>query len=155
MMAVHLVWSANIVKRFGAMTANTVMFGSSAFLLFLGSLVWARPPTDDFSVSIVSSALYLGVATASIFLLRYLALQSISPSTVAVYQNLTPVCAILFAYLYLGEPIQSNTMVGGGIILLGAEVVRRASQPRSTTTYPWARRCFNGLAGLAGNRTSS
>jgi drug/metabolite transporter (DMT)-like permease len=39
MMAAHLVWSANIVKRFGAMTANTVMFGSSAFLLFLGALV--------------------------------------------------------------------------------------------------------------------
>lgn len=36
MMAAHLVGSANIVKRFGAMTANTVMFGSSAFVLFLG-----------------------------------------------------------------------------------------------------------------------
>ena len=138
MMATHLVWSANIVKRFGAMTANTVMFGSSAFVLVLAALVWTRPPTDDLSMPIASSVLYIGVATASVFLLRYRALQSISPSTVAVYQNLTPVCAILFAHLYLGEPIRFSTIVGGAIILLGAEMVRRADQAQLTTSYLWA-----------------
>ncbi|MBU6479383.1 MAG: DMT family transporter [Nitrospirae bacterium] len=93
-----------------------------------------------------------GVATASVFLLRYRALQTISPATVAVYQNLTPVCAILFAHLYLGEPIQFSTMVGGAIILLGAEMVRRANQPQLATNYLWAKRC---LGSLAGNRTSN
>ncbi len=151
MMAAHLVWSANIVKRFGAMTANTVMFGSSAFVLFLGALVLGLPPTDDLSTPIVSSVLYIGVATASVFLLRYRALQTIQPATVAVYQNLTPVCAILFAHFYLGEPIQFSTMVGGAIILLGAELVRRANQPQLTTSYHWAKRY---LGTLAGNRTS-
>ena len=136
MMATHLVWSANIVKRFGAMTANTVMFGSSALVLVLGALVWTRPPTDDLSMPIASSVLYIGVATASVFLLRYRALQSISPSTVAVYQNLTPVCAILFAHLYLGEPIRFSTIVGGAIILLGAEMVRRANQAQVDDQLP-------------------
>jgi drug/metabolite transporter (DMT)-like permease len=152
MMATHLVWSANIVKRFGAMTANTVMFGSSAFVLVLGALVWTRPPTDDLSMPIVSSVLYIGVATASVFLLRYRALQTISPATVAVYQNLTPVGAILFAHLYLGEPIRFSTIVGGAIILLGAEMVRRANQAQLTTSYLWAKRY---LGSLAGNRTSN
>lgn len=152
MMAAHLVWSANIVKRFGAMTANTVMFGSSALLLSLGALVWTPPPADDLSMPIVSSVLFIGVATASVFLLRYRALQCISPSTAAVYQNLTPVCAILFACLYLGEPIQFSTMVGGAIILFGAEMVRRGSQPQLTTSSLWAKR---GLGSLAGNRMSS
>ena len=151
MMAAHLVWSANIVKRFGAMTANTVMFGSSAFVLFLGALVWGRSPTEDLSMPMVSSVLYIGVATASVFLLRYRALQTIQPATVAVYQNLTPVGAILFVHVYLGELIQFSTMVGGAIILLGAELVRRANQPQLTTGYLWAKRCF-GI--LAGNRTS-
>jgi drug/metabolite transporter (DMT)-like permease len=126
MMAAHLVWSANIVKRFGAMTANTVMFGTSALLLSFGTLVWAPSLTDDLSMPIVTSVLFIGVATASVFLLRYRALQSICPSTVAVYQNLTPVCGILFAHFYLGEPVQISFLVGGAIILLGAEVVRRA-----------------------------
>ena len=93
-----------------------------------------------------------GVATASVFLLRYRALQSISPSTVAVYQNLTPECAILFARLYLGEPIRFGTIVGGAIIFLGAEMVRRATQPQIATSYFWAKRY---LGSLAGNRTSN
>ena len=126
MMAAHLVWSASIVKRFGAMTANTVMFGTSALLLSFGDLIWAPPFTDDFSLSIVASVLFIGVATASVFLLRYRALQSICPSTVAVYQNLTPVCGILFAHFYLGEPLQLSFLAGGAVILFGAEIVRRA-----------------------------
>ena len=93
-----------------------------------------------------------GVATASVFLLRYRALQTISPATVAVYQNLTPVCAILFAHLYLGEPIRFSTVVGGAIILLGAEMVRRANQPQLATNYRRAKRC---LGSLADNRTSN
>ena len=92
------------------------------------------------------------MATASVFLLRSRALQSISPSTVAVYQNLTPECAILFVRLYLGEPIRFGTIVGGAIILLGAEMVRRATQPQLATSYLWAKRY---LGSLAGNRTSN
>lgn len=148
MMAAHLVGSANIVKRFGAITANTVMFGSSALLLFLADAVLDDPPSVDLSVSIVSSLLYIGVATASVFLLRYRALQSICPATAAVYQNLTPVGGILVAHLYLGELIQLSTMVGGAIILLGAELVRRVNPPRLMTGYLRAKR---GLGSLAGN----
>lgn len=141
MMAAHLAWSSNIVKRFGAMTANTVMFGSSALFLLFGASVWGQPPTDDFSLTLVSSMLYIGVATASVFLLRYRALQTICPATVAVYQNLAPVGAILFAHVYLGETIQFGTVVGGAIILLGAEMVRRSSQPQLATSHPCVTPC--------------
>lgn len=152
MMAAHLVGSASIVRRFGAMTANTVMFGSSAVLLFIGALIWAGPPPDDLSMPIASSMLYIGVATASVFLLRYRALQTIPPATVAVYQNLTPVCAILFACVFLGEPIQPHALVGGSIILLGAEVVRRANQPELPASYLRAKRY---VGSLIGNRISA
>lgn len=146
MMAAHLAWSANIVKRFGAMTANTVMFGSSALLLLFGDLIWEHPRTPDISMPIVPAVLYIGVATASVFLLRYRALQAISPATVAVYQNLTPVCAIFFACIYLDEPIQVSTMVGGAIILLGAELVRRSDQPQLATSPLCIKRWFGSLA---------
>ena len=147
MMAAHLVGSINIVKRFGAITANTVMFGSSALLLLFVDSVLDDPPSIDPSVSIVSSLLYVGVATASVFLLRFRALQSICPATVAVYQNLAPVGGILVAHLYLGERIQFDTMVGGAIILVGAELVRSANQPGLPTSYLWAKRCLGSLAG--------
>lgn len=84
---------------------------------------------------LMSSGLYISVATASVFLLRYRAIQAISHATVAVYQNLTPVCAIPYACLYLGEPFQLHAMVGGAIILLGAELVRQASQPQLSNSY--------------------
>jgi len=47
MMAAHLVWSSNIVKRYGAMTANTVMFGSSALLLLLGGINLDKPTNRE------------------------------------------------------------------------------------------------------------
>jgi drug/metabolite transporter (DMT)-like permease len=147
MMAAHLVGSVNIVKRFGANTANTVMFGSSALLLMVVDAVLDDPPSVDLSVSMVSSLLYIGVATASVFLLRYRALQSICPATVAVYQNLAPVGGILVAHLYLGEIIQLSTMVGGAIILVGAELVRSANQPGLPASYLWAKRCLGSLVG--------
>lgn len=136
MMAAHLVWSANIVKRYGAMTANTVMFGSSGLLLLFGASIWTSPPVGHLSTTIVVSVLYIGVATASVFLLRFRALRTISPATVAVYQNLTPVCGIMFARFYLGEHIRTSTIVGGTIILIGAEVVRRASQSHLRAAIP-------------------
>jgi hypothetical protein len=52
----------------------------------------------------------------------------------------------------LGEPIWFSTIVGGAIILLGAEIVRRATQPQFATSYLWAKRY---LGSLARNRTSN
>ncbi len=144
MIAAHLAWSANIVKRFGSMTANTVMFGSSALFLLFGASVWGQPPTDDFSLTLVSAMFYIGVATASVFLLRYRALQTICPATVAVYQNLAPVCAILFTHTYLSETIQPGTVVGGAIILFGAEMVRRSSQSQLAVSHRCATPCAIG-----------
>ena len=69
---------------------------------------------------------YVGVATAAVFLLRYVALQSLTPMTVGVYHNLVPVCTILLAYVYLGEVVGASTVLGGASIIAGAEWVRRA-----------------------------
>jgi drug/metabolite transporter (DMT)-like permease len=68
---------------------------------------------------------YVGIATATVFLLRYLSLRSLTPITVGVYHNLVPVCTVLLAYLYLDEGAGSYTIVGGAGIMAGAEVVRR------------------------------
>jgi drug/metabolite transporter (DMT)-like permease len=126
MMSAHIVFSSDIVKRFGTMVSNTVMFGSSAFLLLLGSLEWPGPPGDPLSPLITTSVLYIGCATAAVFLLRYRSLQSLSPATVGTYHNLIPVCTILLAYLCLDEPVGAKTILGGIMVVVGAEVVRRA-----------------------------
>jgi drug/metabolite transporter (DMT)-like permease len=129
MMSAHIVLSSGIVKRFGVMVSNTVMFGSSSLLLFLGSLEWSEPLHEEVSPLIMASIIYIGCATAAVFLLRYRSLQSLPPATVGTYHNLIPVCTVLMAYGYLGEPLGVQTILGGAMVVAGAELVRRANQP--------------------------
>jgi drug/metabolite transporter (DMT)-like permease len=125
MMSGHIVCSSGVVKRFGVMVSNTVMFGSSALLLSIGSLQWSEPLNQEVSPLIMVAVLYIGCATAGVFLLRYRALQSLSPATVGTYHNLIPICTVLLAYICLDEPVGARTILGGAMILLGAEIVRK------------------------------
>lgn len=139
MISAHIVLSSGIVKRFGVMVSNTVMFGSSSLLLFLGSLEWSEPLHEDVSPLIMASMLYIGCATAAVFLLRYRSLQSLPPATVGTYHNLIPVCTILLAYLYLDEPLGVQTILGGAMVVAGAELVRRANQPHLSSGLLWVK----------------
>lgn len=126
MMSATIVLSAGIVKRYGAMTANTAMFGSSFLLLLIGTLFWGEAPREHLSPLTLSLILYVGVATASVFLLRYLSLQFLTPATVGAFHNLVPVCTIVLAYVVLGETVQIVTIIGGCATIAGVELVRRA-----------------------------
>ena len=113
------------------MIANTVMFGSSAVMLFSAAGLSTSAVQADLSFSTSASMLYVGVATAIVYLLRSLALQALGPATVMVCHNLVPVTAILFAHLCLGETMGIWTFVGGAVILAGIELVRREHPVRN------------------------
>ena len=138
MMSAHIVFSTGIVKRFGVMVSNTVMFGSSSLLLLFGSMPWSEALQEEASPLIMLSVLYIGCATAAVFLLRCRSLQTLSPATVGTYHNLIPVCTVLLAYVWLGEPLGLSTVVGGIMVILGAEVVRRP-QSFSLSALMWAK----------------
>lgn len=139
MMSAYIVLCSGIVKRFGMMVSNTVMFGSSALVLFLSSLEWSEAPYEQISPLIMASVIYIGCATAAVFLLRYRSLQSLSPATVGTYHNLIPVCTIFLAYLFLDEPLCVQTVLGGAMVVAGAELVRRANQPLSVSALFWTK----------------
>ena len=138
MMSAHIVFSSGIVKRFGVMVSNTVMFGSSSLLLLFGSMPWSEALQEEASPPIMLSVLYIGCATAAVFLLRCRSLQTLSPATVGTYHNLIPVCTVLLAYVWLGEPLGLSTVIGGIMVILGAEVVRRP-QSFSLSALMWAK----------------
>jgi len=138
MMSAHIVFSSGIVKRFGVMVSNTVMFGSSSLLLLFGSMPWSEALQEEASPLIMLSVLYIGCATAAVFLLRCRSLQTLSPATVGTYHNLIPVCTVLLAYVWLGEPLGLSTVIGGFMVILGAEVVRRP-QSFSLSALMWAK----------------
>ncbi len=131
MMSAHIVFSAGIVKRFGVMVSNTVMFGVSAVLLLASSWQWTEPQHNDLSPLIVTSFIYVGFATAGVFLLRCRLLQPLPPATVGTFHNLIPIATIMLAYLFLGESIGVQTFFGATAVVIGAELARRAQLP------PW------------------
>jgi drug/metabolite transporter (DMT)-like permease len=126
MLALHLVGSRDITKRVGTLTSTTVMFGSTAVLMIAEACAWATPASAVLSVSTLMALGYIGVATAAVFLLRAQALKSLPPTTVASFHNLIPVCTLIVADLWLGEPLQGPTVFGAAIILTGLETLRRA-----------------------------
>ena len=133
-MSAHIVLSTGLVRRLGVMTSNTVMFGTSACALFLWAATCEDMPHVSVSVTTMSMMFYMGAATAGVFFLRALSLQSLTPLTVGTFHHLVPVWAIALAYLFLGEPIEMHTMVGAAIILAGTECVRRGTRSEQCLT---------------------
>ena len=137
MMAAYIVLSAGVVRHVSPLPANTLMFGGSALVLSLvmvlfGAMGWAVPMSEPISPLTGLLVVYVGAATAAVFLFRYMSQRSLSPMTVGVYHNLVPVLTILVACLCFGEVLQAPTVVGGLCIIAGAELVRRGGSIRWT-----------------------
>ena len=126
MMAAHLVFSIHVVRRHGVLTANTIMFGITSVFISGCTVAWGQPASPlDLSWSGWSGLVLVGLATASVFLLRCRSLQSLSPAAVGAYHNLIPICTIAIAHFSLGEPLTAQTMIGALAVLFGTELVRR------------------------------
>jgi drug/metabolite transporter (DMT)-like permease len=134
MLALYLVATRDITKRVGTLTAHAVMFGSTSFVMIGEAWAWAMPARSALGISTLMALGYIGVATAAVFLLRAHALKHLPPTTVASFHNLTPVCTLIVADVWLGEPLQGATLVGAAIILTGVEVLRRAHMSPSIRT---------------------
>ena len=126
MMSCYLVISPNTIKRVGVWTANTTMFGTASLVILSGEAARGTVPYTGLSAVVVGLLLFIGTATAAVFLLRSRALQSLSPAVVGAYHNLIPICTIGLAYLWLSESVTVYTLVGALAVVGGTELVRRA-----------------------------
>ena len=158
MMAGYIVLSSGIVARVKALPANTWMFGSSSLLLSLimlvfGAMGWGAPMREALSPLNIVLVVYVGAATATVFLFRYLSLRSLSPITVGVYHNLVPVLTIAVACVCFGEVLEGSTVVGGLSIIAGAELVRRGDSLGQFLRGDWqiARDLFTSSTGYPTN----
>ena len=127
MMSCYIVLSPNIVKRFGVWTANTTMFGTTAVVLLAGKIANRTVSDGEVSLEVVGLLMFIGAATAGVFLLRSRALQSLTPATVGAYHNLIPFCTIGLAYVVLSESITMYTLLCAPAVLAGTELVRRGA----------------------------
>ena len=123
LLAGHLVMSAGVVARYGAITANTIMFGSAVAALSPTALTTAWVP-QSLTGTTVTLMLYLGVATGLVYVCRYLALQVLTPAFVGAFHDLVPVCSIWLAAVWLAEPVHAETVAAALMILAGLAVLR-------------------------------
>ena len=126
MMSCYLVLSPSTIKRVGVWTANTTMFGTASLVILSGEAARGTAPHIGPSPLVVGLLLFIGMATAGVFLLRSRALQSLSPGVVGAYHNLIPICTIGLAYLWVNEPVNVSTVLGALAVVAGTELIRRA-----------------------------
>lgn len=136
MMSCYLVLSPPIVKRVGVWTSNTTMFGAASLIILTGETVRDTAQHANLSFQVVGLLLFIGTATAAVFLLRSRALQSLSPAIVGAYHNLIPICTIGLAYLVLSESITIYTLLGAVAVIAGTEILRCAPFTTFSTATP-------------------
>ena len=137
MMSGYLVLSPSIIKRVGVWTANTTMFGMISIVMLSGEAARSTLPAASVSPMGIGLLLFIGTATASVFVLRSRALQSLSPAVVGAYHNLIPIGTIGLAALWLNETVTVPMLLGAVAVVAGTELVRRAPVWRLRKEQQW------------------
>jgi drug/metabolite transporter (DMT)-like permease len=132
--SLHTVLSQPVIARYGPLktSAYAISIGSLAFLpLGLPELYRMTPASIPASAwwALGYSIVFSLVAA---YCLWYFAIGRIGPTQTAIYSNLTPVAAMVVAYLTLDEPVGRQKLLGAVVIFLGIYLVRRQKHPATT-----------------------
>lgn len=93
---------------------------------------WSRPPLPTLGL-----LLYLGAGCSALaLLLSGYALARIEAGRAATVLNLEPIVGLAVAALALGEPLGLGHAVGGSLLLAGAWLAARSSEPPTDRLAP-------------------
>lgn len=83
------------------------------------------PTAQMFSPSVVMAILFLGLVTTGFaYFLYFRVLEQLGPVRTSTVSFLIPVFALLWGWLFLGEPITAANVLGGAMVLLGVACVQ-------------------------------
>jgi drug/metabolite transporter (DMT)-like permease len=107
------------------MTAWSMLAGTIPLILFaipdLRRQDWSAIEPLAWASLFYSAVLSVGIG----YVIWYASVQRVGSARTAIYSNLTPVVAILFAWLTLGAALAPIQLLGGAIVLVGLVVTRR------------------------------
>ena len=126
--SIYAVGSRKLVTKYGSLpvTAWTLWIGTLGLVL-LGIPSLLEAPLAQASPFAWMGVVYAGVmAIALAYILWNRGVRRIGSSRTAAYQNLTPIVALLVAWMWLGE-VPTPLQVGGALVVLaGVSVARLA-----------------------------
>jgi drug/metabolite transporter (DMT)-like permease len=124
--SLYTVLSAPLLKRYSAtlVTSLSVTIGSVPLIL-IALPDWLRLDWSAIPIAGWTSAAFSGVfALALGYVIWNRGVKHVGGARTAVYSNLTPVIAALFAWIVRGDPLTIYHLVGATIILAGINLTR-------------------------------
>ncbi len=96
----------------------------------MATLPWSSIPLWVWLAIVFSGALSTGIA----YMIWNSAIRQVGASHTAVFGNLVPFISLAGGYILLGEPVALMQILGGGLIIGGLLLMRRARSPQTPTT---------------------
>ncbi len=131
--AFYMVLSKDLFKRYGALNVITWVFLISSIVTVpIGLFGWSGDHLNTLSAAVwLRIAYIIVVPTVGAYYLNAWALTRVSPSTVATYIYLQPLIAFGLAPLFLGERLNSRTVIACLLIFVGVGIVTRRGRSRA------------------------
>jgi drug/metabolite transporter (DMT)-like permease len=130
--ATYTVSSAHLVRKYGStpVAAWTLWVGTLG-LVTLGIPSLVRLPVRELSRMAWGGVIYAGVLAIGLaYILWNRGIRAIGSSRTAAYQNLTPVVALLVAWIWLREVPATPQVAGAGVVLAGVSLARLSGRKR-------------------------
>lgn len=106
-------------------------------LMLLPWALWVDPPLAEVSAAQAAAYLYLSlVGTLLSYALWFRGLRTLPPVSVASLGLLSPLCAVLLGWLWLGQSLGAVGALGFLGVLLSIALVQRGSLPGASPTPP-------------------
>ena len=133
--AFYVSLGAGVLRRFSALRATswTVAFGALS-LAPVG--LWQLSGVDlaQTGPAQIAAIAYSGLLSSALGnVVVFWGISLLGPTRITNLQFLPPALAIVFAAIFLGDPILAGQVLGGAIIVAGVMLARRSRAPRLTT----------------------
>jgi drug/metabolite transporter (DMT)-like permease len=125
--AAYVSFGAGVLRRFSPLraTAWTITFGA-AFLAPVG--LWQLTGVDVARIgpAQIAAVAYSGLLSSALGnVVVFWGISLLGPTRITNLQFLPPALAIVFAAIFLGDPILASQLIGGAIIVVGVLLARR------------------------------
>jgi drug/metabolite transporter (DMT)-like permease len=132
--ASYTAFATPVLRRHSPLVLTTwATIGGTLVLVPLGMAQLLAPGAlDDMwagrLVPVALAIFYSGVLSAALAnIIVFNGVRLLGPTRIITLQSFVPAMAVVFAFVFLGEPIRPPQVVGGAIIVLGVALTRRAA----------------------------